>query len=155
MFDPARKRINSSGLEGSGPLSVRKNSLTIPAAKITTSTTTTSLPAMQIEYKRRPSAAASEYLPRKAPSPPTPNRSVSLRSSRTTSQDTLRQDEKEILKEFDTFELEDNPPEPTTESPFDPTVTSTFEVDALRSKVELLELKLEEMTTKVHVCIPS
>jgi len=155
MFYRVSKRINSNLLEGFAPSSIQENSLTIPAAKITTSATTINLPAMQIEFKRRPSAAVSECLPRKAPSPPVTTRSLSLRSTRTTSQDTLRQDEKEMLKEFDTFELEDNPLQPMTESPFDPTGESNFEVDALRSKVELLELRLEEMTTKVHVFIPS
>ena len=97
------KRINSNLLEGFGPLSVRENILTIPATQITTSTTTTTLPAMQIEFKRRPSAAVSEMQPRKAPTPPITTRSLSLRSARTMSEDTLQQDEKEMIKaQFET-----------------------------------------------------
>ena len=98
---------------------------------------------MQIEVKHLPPRMIGDSTPRKAPSPPRETApSLSMRS--TMSQDTLQQSEKEALKEkLESYHV-DLPREPEKAS---------FEVDALRSKVELLELKLEEMTQKVHVRI--
>lgn len=121
---------------------------------------------MQIEIKPIPIKSISNAIPRKAPSPPGSNQAKSTRSmTRTMSQDTLHQNEKESYKAgFDMLKLEDHydiPQIPSSKYPI-PSGTSTdesslhssFEVDALRSKVELLELKLEEMTLKVHVRFP-
>jgi hypothetical protein len=96
---------------------------------------------MQINDKLVPTRMIKDSTHRKAPSPPTATETkIALRVRSTTSQDTLHQNEKEMLK----GELEKYPRK---------SEMTSFEVHALRSKVELLEIKLEEMTQKVHVFV--
>lgn len=162
-------RINSDTSPGFATSSGPKI-LTIPASTITTSlststttTFTTNLPAMQIEVKVQkalPARTISNSKPRKAPSPPGTNSALSTRStilSRTKSQDTLQHEssEKDLMKgSVELIELEDTgiPLQRFSEGSTSTRPSSSlFEVEALRSKVELLELRLEEMTLKVHV----
>ena len=131
---PRREIIKSNLYEEFGPSFVRNKRTAISSS---------TNPKMQIEVKLAPTRMISDSTPRKAPSPPTATApALSMRS--TTSQDTLQQSEKEVLKEVETYHFD---------LPRESEMTS-FEVDALRSKVELLELKLEEMTQKVHVSPP-
>ena len=101
---------------------------------------------MQIDDKLVPTRMINDSIHRKAPSPPTATETeTALRVRSTTSEDTLQQSEKGMLK----GELEKDHIDHPRESEM-----TSFEVHALRSKVELLELKLEEMTQKVHVFVP-
>ena len=80
--------------------------------------------------------------PRRAPLPPsTIGPAFSMKSER--SEDTLlHMNENDGLKEeLELMDLE----LPSEHS------KATVEIDALRTKVQLLELKLEEMTQKIHV----
>lgn len=128
-----RERIKSNLNKDFGPSFVPHK-----GAVISSSTHT----KMQIKVKLVPTRMIGDSPPRRAPSPPT-GHLLSMRS--TTSQDTLHQSEKEGLKEKLAAYNVDIPRESEMRS---------FEIDALRSKVELLELKLEEMTQKVHVYFP-
>jgi len=131
------ERIKSNLYEDFGPSSVRHKRTIISSSNGAKSKSV----IMQIEVKPVSPRMISNATPRKAPAPPTTT-PPALSMILTTSQDTLRQSEKDVLKEeVETYHA-DLPRQSET----------TFEVDALRSKVELLELKLEEMTQKVHVC---
>ena len=97
---------------------------------------------MQIEIKQLPARMISNDRPRRAPLPPsTIGPALSMKSER--SEDTLlHMNENDGLKEeLELMDLE----LPSEHS------KATVEIDALRTKVQLLELKLEEMTQKIHV----
>jgi hypothetical protein len=138
MSNGPLERITSNLYEDLGPVITPQ-----PIPRVATAPTTRSSPTLKIKVKQSPvEKPISDATPRKAPSPPTPLMSFSLKSS--SSIRTLQmKDEKEQMEKFQ-----------FVQSPIDSgsrKSTDSDEVMLLRKKVEILEMKLEELQLTVRV----
>jgi hypothetical protein len=98
---------------------------------------------LKIKVRQSPDEKSiSDAPPRKAPSPPTPLVSISLKSSSSTRTLRVREEEKDQMEKFQFLQ-----------SPIEElkTLRDTDEVILLRKRVEVLEMKLEELQSAVRV----
>lgn len=137
MSNGSLERITSNIYQNLGPVIPPQ-----PVRRATTSPTTRT-PTLKIKVRQSTDEKSiSDAPPRKAPSPPTPLVSISLKSSSSTRTLRVREEEKDQMEKFQFLQ-----------SPIEElkTLRDTDEVILLRKRVEVLEMKLEELQSAVRV----
>jgi hypothetical protein len=118
--------------------------ITVQPVRRGTTTPTTRSPTLRVKGRQSPvEKSLNDAAPRKAPSPPTPIMSISLKSSSSMRTLRVREDEKDQMEKFQFFQSPIDEPKAT--------LRDTDEVVLLRKRIELLEMKLEELQSTVRV----